>query len=326
MKSVARSLPSIKRHARASGIAAAVVLSTLAVTQAGCSKSDANAGEKACSGSQALSKTGLTGASLPLKTLALTFDDGPGARTVELSAYLKAEGIRAAFFVYGVGLKNDGAGSSTLQRIIDDGHMIANHTETHRSLTMSEPPLTDAEILAEVTQVDTAIAPFVKDNKFLFRPPYGQFDDKTFAILEKTPMNKYVGPILWNIGGTQALPDQAADSECWAAKIPVETCANAYLKEIAAVGKGIVLLHDPYFIDQNQPDSGGTYQMIQYMVPKLKADGYKFVRVDEVPDIAALLPGGQTADGGVDGGEVQGENSPVDDGTSSDELGTEPCP
>lgn len=324
MNSVARNLPSIKRSARARSVAAALVVSAVAVTQAGCSKSGSKPDEQSCSGSQALSKTGLTGASLPLKTLALTFDDGPGARTVELSAYLKAQGIRAAFFVYGVGLKNDGAAGATLQHIIDDGHMVANHTETHRSLTMNDPLLTDAEIVAELTQVDAVIAPFVKDDKFLFRPPYGQFDDKTFDVLEKSPMKKYVGPILWNIGGTQALPNQASDAECWATKTPVETCGNAYLKEIANVGKGIVLLHDPYFIDQNQPESGGTYQMIQYMVPKLKADGYKFARVDEVPDIAALLPGGQSLDGGADGGT--GETPPGDENTTTDPLGTEPCP
>ena len=53
-------------------------------------------------------------------------------------------------------------------------------------------------------------------------------------------------------------------------------CGDLYLKEIDTVGKGIVLLHDPYFIDQNDPDSGGTYQMVQYIVPTLKAKGYSY--------------------------------------------------
>ena len=35
-------------------------------------------------------------------------------------------------------------------------------------------------------------------------------------------------------------------------------------------------MHDPYFIDMNNPDSGGTYQMIQYMVPIRKSKGYTF--------------------------------------------------
>ena len=80
----------------------------------------------------------------------------------------------------------------------------------------------------------------------------------------------------------------------------VTECGDAYIREIDAVGKGIVLMHDPYFIDMNNPESGGTYQMVQYVVPLLKTKGYKFVRVDEVPDIAALLPATQRdADAGA---------------------------
>lgn len=36
--------------------------------------------------------------------------------------------------------------------------------------------------------------------------------------------------------------------------------------------------------------SVSTLAMVKYMVPILKARGYAFVRLDEVPDIAALLP------------------------------------
>lgn len=43
----------------------------------------------------------MRGSGLPAKTIALTFDDGPGARTVELSHYLKDQGVRAGFFVMG---------------------------------------------------------------------------------------------------------------------------------------------------------------------------------------------------------------------------------
>jgi peptidoglycan-N-acetylglucosamine deacetylase len=282
------------RSSGALALASALVLATMAVTQAGCSKSPAAKSEHSCTGAQALTKTGLTGASMPLKTLALTFDDGPGARTIELSRYLKEQGIKAGFFVWGQALKNDGAASYTLQKMIDDGHLIANHTEHHFSLTAHQPtPLTAPQVVAELTEVDTAIAPLVKNDIWLFRPPYGDWNDATVAALEATPMKKYVGPILWNVGGTMGA-NQAADTECWKAGTlkTVQQCGDLYVKEIDNVGKGIVLMHDPYFIDMNNPDSGGTYQMVQYIVPILKAKGYTFIRVDEVPEIKALLPGG----------------------------------
>lgn len=316
----------MKLPAWVSVAAPAIVLSALAATHVGCSKSADKAAERTCNGAQALTKTPLTGASMALKTLSLTFDDGPGARTIELSHYLKAQGIRATFFVWGQAVENDGAGTNTLQKIIDDGHLIANHTEHHTSLTENLPtPLTDAQVVAELTDVDKQLAPLIKDNIWLFRPPYGHWNDKAAATLEATPMKKYVGPILWNIGGSMGA-NQASDAECWKAASlkTVNECGDLYLKEIDSVGKGIVLLHDPYFIDMNNPDSGGTYQMVQYMVPILKSKGYAFKRLDEVPDIAALLPNAVKPDAGPaesSSGTTSGEPTP--DTGSTDPA---PCP
>ena len=176
--------------------------------------------------------------------------------------------------------------------------------------------------------VDELIAPVVKNDIWLFRPPYGHWSDGVVAALDKTPMKKYVGPILWNVGGTMGA-NQAADTECWkpATLKTVTECGDLYVKEIESVGKGIVLMHDPYFIDMNNPESGGTYQMVQYIVPILKAKGYSFKRVDEVPDIAKLLPGGAKPDAGTapDPGTSGGSNT--GDGTNTgDVTGTNPCP
>lgn len=304
----------------------ALILASLALTHVGCQKSADAKSEKTCTGAQALSKGGLTGASMPLKTLSFTFDDGPGARTIELSAYLKAQGIRATFFVWGQALKNDGAAAYTLQKLIDDGHLVANHTEHHYSLTQHDPtPLTEPQVIAELTEVDALLVPVIKNDIWLFRPPYGHWNDQTLATLSKTPMKKYVGPILWNVGGTMGA-SQAADTECWktATLKTVQECGDLYLKEIDNVGKGIVLMHDPYFIDMNNPESGGTYQMVQYIVPILKAKGYSFARVDEVPEIKALLPGGAGPDAGADA--ATGNAAPATEAPPADGTGDAPCP
>jgi peptidoglycan/xylan/chitin deacetylase (PgdA/CDA1 family) len=302
-----------------------LIVSAIAVAHAGCKSSDP-AADTSCTGAQALSKTGLTGASMPLKSLSLTFDDGPGARTIELATYLKEQGIRATFFIYGEALKNEGAGSTILQKVIDNDHLIANHTQHHLSLTQAVPtPLSEAQIVAELTELDAMLTPLVKNDIWLFRPPYGDWNDAAAAALEKTPMKKYVGPILWNVGGTMGA-NSAADAQCWrgATLTTVENCGDLYVKEIDAVGKGIVLMHDPYFIEQNNPESGGTWQMVQYIVPILKAKGYTFVRLDEVPEIAALLPGAPPPDAGA---VAPGTDEPItpDEGTSGGTT-PEPCP
>lgn len=259
-------------------------------------KSSNHATGRTCSGTQALRSLGLRGNSMEAKVVALTFDDGPGPRTKYLSRYLKDEGIQAAFFVNGSSMGADAA--EVLQQLALDGHLVANHTETHLSLTggttLSARP-TDAEIVKELADTDSRIAPFVHANRLLFRPPYGDYDETTFATLSSSSMGKYVGPILWDIGDKMdEAAGRAADWDCWdegsdGKRTPMKTCGDLYVTEIKRAGRGIVLLHDPYY-DALDPEQLGTVDMVMYMVPILKQEGFTFTRVDKVPEIDALLP------------------------------------
>lgn len=294
------------------------------------------ASERTCSGSQAISAADLRGSSLPLKTLALTFDDGPGARTAELSSYLKSEGVRAGFFVNG---KMITANTSVLAQLVADGHVIGNHTQTHTSLTgrsTGGAHLADKDTVAELTQTDALIASFVPANRFMFRAPFGDFDDVSAAAINASGMKKYVGPINWDIGDHMG-PNQAVDWDCWqpgsdGLVLTVQQCGDLYLKEIDSTGKGIVLLHDPYFIGDD-PAKGGTVDMVKHLIPALKAKGYKFTRIDEVPEIASLLPAepsaGPSGSSGSSGAGAKTESSPTDpDKKSGSASGgkPDPCP
>jgi peptidoglycan-N-acetylglucosamine deacetylase len=302
-------------------------LAAVAAALAGCP--DSTEAEPACTDVQALSAQEIRGGSMAPKTLALTFDDGPGPRTGELSTYLKAEGIQAGFFVNGRQLLN---GTATLAQLVADGHVVANHTENHPSLTAgfggTRPD--DPTVIAELEQTDVKIAPFVTNERLLFRPPFGHYDATTHATLEPTAMNKYVGPIGWDIG-EQMGPAQAADWDCWVkendsdgVQLTTEACGELYLQEIEAKGKGIVLLHDPYGWAE-----GNTVDMVKYLVPKLKAEGFAFQRVDLVPAIDALLPPLPPEDAGNDAASSSsgGGSSSGTSGTSGTSGGKpDPCP
>lgn len=56
----------------------------------------------------------------------LTFDDGPSANTVRILDFLKANNIKATFFV----LERDGQ-DEIYKRIVDEGHTIALHSTDH---------------------------------------------------------------------------------------------------------------------------------------------------------------------------------------------------
>jgi peptidoglycan/xylan/chitin deacetylase (PgdA/CDA1 family) len=252
--------------------------------------------------SQDLSSTNFQGTSLPAKTLALTFDDGPGPRTIELSMYLKSVNIKAAFFMNGgrfhappaplVNLNNiplTPNGAAILAQLLADGHLVANHTTTHRDLTdpgMNGVP--DAQRVLELSDTDAVITNFVSPaNHLLFRAPYGAYNVTVFNTLSASAMNKYVGPINWEAGGFDTgFPSRAADWACWhgamkdaggtlinvgngAGLATTTQCGDAYINEIETTfPKGIVLMHDPYSWAQ-----GSTVDMVEVHRPDPRREG-----------------------------------------------------
>jgi peptidoglycan/xylan/chitin deacetylase (PgdA/CDA1 family) len=62
------------------------------------------------------------------KTAYLTFDDGPSTNTEPILAILKQYSVHATFFVNGDSTLN---GQRLYRRMLDEGHVIGNHTYTH---------------------------------------------------------------------------------------------------------------------------------------------------------------------------------------------------
>src|SRR4029078_12017918 len=133
------------------------------------------------------SKTEIYGYDLPPKSIVLTFDDGPHPRyTDEILAILKKYNAKAFFFgggknCGGVNARNDpklSANSNVSKRVLEAGHLLANHSYSHPDLTKPFPVKRAKKIgnprllLEKVTGTPTT----------LFRPPYGS---KNAAILKE---------------------------------------------------------------------------------------------------------------------------------------------
>jgi peptidoglycan/xylan/chitin deacetylase (PgdA/CDA1 family) len=74
-------------------------------------------------------------------TLALTYDDGPSKWTADLLDILKANGVKATFFIRAVNLykdlvthNSDGL-PAVIRRMYNEGHQIAGHTWSHMDLS-----------------------------------------------------------------------------------------------------------------------------------------------------------------------------------------------
>lgn len=218
----------------------------------------------------------LYGTGMAAGTLSLTFDDGPGPRTAELSRYLKAEGIQGTFFIQGSAAA---AYPEVLKQLHADGHLLANHTYSHPRMTAATDPV------SEVRRTDELIKKYVTDGVFLFRAPYGDWNGKVATVLNNAGLTKYVGSIFWDIGGVRTERQDkrlttAADWACWSFNDSVEKCADGYMNETRDLGKGIVLMHDVH---------SRTIDMVKNMVPRLKDEGFRFVRLDKAPTVAAAL-------------------------------------
>lgn len=106
--------------------------------------------------------------------VALTFDDGPGPYTAELLDILKANGVRATFFLVGDspdrGEIEDPTENWTalVKRMHADGHHIGSHTWTHADLSA----VGAAQRHDEVIKNEMALIDILGFFPAYLRPPY----------------------------------------------------------------------------------------------------------------------------------------------------------
>ncbi len=210
-------------------------------------------------------------------TIALTFDDGPNAYTGAVLDVLKANDVKATFFIVGKMAKTH---PETLARIAAEGNLLANHSASHPELTgrFDDDPNT---LIYQIKEVHEQIAPLMKQtDKLYFRAPYGYWRSAHAAILNADPvLRNYVGPIYWDIGGDISMRDgyvmSSADWACWKHKWSAQVCAKGYLREIRRRNGGVVLMH---CIHSQSGD------LVAAVVPPLVEEGYNFVRLDQMPE------------------------------------------
>ena len=188
----------------------------------------------------------LAGRQHPL--VALTFDDGPGPFTDRLLDELERLRVPATFFVVGYQLPDF---APQLQREVDLGMTIGDHTADHASLALLSPRDQRAQIVGDATELHSYGAPYPR----LFRPPYGSYDATTHRLLRRQRMLS----VLWSV-----------DSEDY-----TRPGVGAIVRNVVgAVRPGsIVLLHDA------GGDRSQTIAALPRIVAALRRAGYGFVSV-----------------------------------------------
>jgi len=119
----------------------------------------------------------------------LTFDDGPTeTTTIKILDMLGNNNLRAMFFCIG---SNVNKYSDLAEKIINDGHTIANHTMNHTILTKVNRKI----VLNEIRELNNILS-----NKFGYqvnyiRPPHGKFNFKSNSLFRESNLRC----VMWSL-------------------------------------------------------------------------------------------------------------------------------
>lgn len=113
------------------------------------------------------------------KIIYLTFDEGyENGYTEQILDVLKEKNVKAIFFVTSHYITYS---PDTVKRMVDEGHIVANHTNHHYSM----PSVTYSTDVfnKEFTDVEDKFKELTgKDMPKFFRPPMGQYSEKSLAM------------------------------------------------------------------------------------------------------------------------------------------------
>ncbi len=116
------------------------------------------------------------------RTISLTFDDGPDPETTEaLLGILSKYNVKATFFVIGRLVENY---PDLIKKIIEQGHEIGNHSQTHDSILMMRRSST---LLKEIETCQESLRTFGV-RPCAFRPPVGITNPRLLKVLLKLGM------------------------------------------------------------------------------------------------------------------------------------------
>lgn len=160
------------------------------------------------------------------KVIYLTFDEGyENGYTPKILDVLRDNNVKAVFFVTGPYLKKH---QDLVRRMVEEGHIVGNHTIHHPSL----PSLDDKKIEEEVLGLDRVFyEKFGKHMKYL-RPPKGEYSERTLAITYKLGYRN----LFWSFAYDDWYRDKIRGSE-YAYNIVMRNLHNGAILLLHAVSK-----------------------------------------------------------------------------------------
>jgi peptidoglycan/xylan/chitin deacetylase (PgdA/CDA1 family) len=188
------------------------------------------------------------------KTVALTFDDGPGATTPGIIAVLRAYRVPATFFNIG---QNAAAHPSLVRAEVADGYLVGNHTWNHLDLRT----LFARGQAAELDEASAEQRKLTGRDPCAFRPPDGDYNATTLALAQRRGMKVW----LWS-----------ADTEDWKAE---GSSSSFWVNRIVrlAESEGGRLSHPVILMHNTPAGDPATLLALPTIISYFRDRGYTFV-------------------------------------------------
>jgi peptidoglycan/xylan/chitin deacetylase (PgdA/CDA1 family) len=186
------------------------------------------------------------------KTVALTFDDGPGRSTPAILAILARYRVTATFFNMG---QDIAARPSLVRREAAAGYALGDHTWDHPHL----PKLAAAAQSAQLTRTSAEERRVAGAVPCLFRPPFGEYSATTVALARRQRMAVW----LWSVDTQDWLAD-GSGSAPWVRRVTRRAEAGA------AQRHPVILMH-------NQVEGNpATVAALPAIIRFYQSRGYRF--------------------------------------------------
>jgi peptidoglycan/xylan/chitin deacetylase (PgdA/CDA1 family) len=187
------------------------------------------------------------------KSVALTFDDGPGRSTAAILAILARYRVPATFF-------NIGAAMATrpwlVRDEVRDGEAMGNHTWDHPDLVTLSAARQEAE-MSQASAEQQAIAGTVP---CAFRPPYGDYDATTLRLAQQHRMTAW----LWSTDTLDWMAN-GSGSAYWVHRI------------VQLAEQGSALQHPILLMHNQRAGNPATVAALPTIIQFFRSRGYQFV-------------------------------------------------
>ncbi len=134
----------------------------------------------------------------------LTFDQGyENGFTADILDTLKEKKVKAVFFILQDYAERN---PELVQRMIDEGHIVANHSVHHYSM----PTLSEEDCRREILDMHEYMQQNFGVEMDLFRPPMGEYSEKTLAVTKDCGYKTVMWSFAYADWDTENQPDPNA--------------------------------------------------------------------------------------------------------------------